>query len=122
MLSNYFHFDENLKAFVFVGRSAFDENDLTKNFPDAMEEKLFEETIKNLTREKNYSFKLTKIALSKIYSRSGNFSVKYRVGRCNLPSLNYPENILGETENSLDAHAREKILRVLRIRSKKIIL
>ena len=89
----------------------------------------------------------TNFLASDFATLTGNFSVKYRVGRCNLPSitennkdflqgrnvfyeildldtlkhtnLNYPENILGEFE--FLATLKEKILRALDAH-KKIIL
>lgn len=46
---------------------------MIKNLPDVMEEEIFEETIINLAREKNYPVELIKIKLSKIYRRTGKF-------------------------------------------------
>ncbi len=69
--SKVFHFDRQLNAFVFATRAVLDENDLIKDLPDILEEKLFEETVINLAREKGYSPALLKIKLSKIYKHSG---------------------------------------------------
>ena len=66
-----FHFDEKLNGFVFADESALDENELAESLPDLMTEKIFEETILNLVREKNFPVDLTRAALMKIYRRRG---------------------------------------------------
>lgn len=67
----FFYFDEEINAVVFANENELDENELIKNLPDIMDEKIFEETITNLAREKNYPLDLIKIKLSKIYKRTG---------------------------------------------------
>ena len=66
-----FHFDEEINAVVFADENELDENELIKNLPEIIEEKIFEETINNLAREKNYPVELIKVKLSKIYKRTG---------------------------------------------------
>ena len=52
-------------------RAELDEAELTKNLPERLDEKLFEETVVNLAREKNCSVELMWTELSKIYKHSG---------------------------------------------------
>ena len=66
-----FHFDEEINAVVFADENELDENELIKNLPEIIEEKIFEEIINNLVREKNYPVELIKVKLSKIYKRTG---------------------------------------------------
>lgn len=72
-------FDKGLNAFIFNDDVALDEETLLKNLPAVMEEKIFEETITNLAREKNYIIELLKLKLSKIYRRSGKIFHRNRL-------------------------------------------
>lgn len=81
-----FYFDEGINAVVFANENELDENELIKNLPEIIEEKIFEDTITNLAREKNYPFELIKIKLSKIYKRTekifhrGSLSLTFKCG------------------------------------------
>lgn len=52
--SKFFYFDEELNAIVFADEVTFSENELIKNLPNIMEEKLFEETVTNLALKKKF--------------------------------------------------------------------
>ena len=71
--SHDFHFNRDLDAFIFTDKATFDDNELIKNLPDTMEEKIFSETILTLAREKNCPAELIRAKLTKIYRRSGKF-------------------------------------------------
>ena len=62
-----------LNAFVFADRAAFDGDELTANMPDIMHEELFAATIKNLAHEKNCPAVVITAKLSRIYKHSGQF-------------------------------------------------
>ena len=69
--SDFFHFDKVTKVFVFKNGIDFDGAELIENLPDVMEEKIFEETITDLAREKNLPAEFIRNELSKIYNRRG---------------------------------------------------
>ena len=81
-----FYFDEEINAVVFAYENELDENELIKNLPEIIEEKIFEEIIINLAREKNYPVELIKIKLSKIYKRTekifhrGSLTLTFKCG------------------------------------------
>ncbi|MBR0288009.1 MAG: hypothetical protein IJQ82_03420 [Selenomonadaceae bacterium] len=69
--SDIFHFDKGLNSFVFHNGTDLDENELSKNLLDIMDENIFEAEIETLAREKNVSPDLIKAKILKVYKRSG---------------------------------------------------
>ena len=73
------HFDAGLNAFVFHGSANLNEEELTKNLPDVMDEKFFNKAALKLAREKNCAVDLIKSKVLKSYKRSGKFFHRERL-------------------------------------------
>ncbi|MCR5833605.1 MAG: hypothetical protein K6G55_03040 [Selenomonadaceae bacterium] len=66
-----FYYKESLNAFVFDEAIDIDEEELTKNLPDVMEENTFRELVINLAQEKNLSVEFVESMLLRIYKHKG---------------------------------------------------